>query len=77
MATARKTLKDSDIRTILAVFGELVNRPYDELNTFLGSITIKEMVDLNSRLDSWYKDKVLGYRYDEDLGWYDPDRMDI
>ena len=72
MAGARKTLNDKQVRTILAVFGELVSKPYGELNTILGSITIQEMTELNSKLDSWYKDKVLGYKYDEDFGWYDP-----
>lgn len=72
MARARKTLNDKQVRTILAVFGELVNRPYDELNTLLGSITVQRMTELNSKLDSWYRDKVLGMRYDPEYGWYDP-----
>ena len=75
MAGARKTLNDKQVRTILAVFSELVNKPYSELNTILGSITIQEMKELNSQLSSWYKSKVLGYKYDEEFGWYDPDDM--
>ena len=44
------TLTNNEKRTVLSVFGELVNRPYEELNTFLGSITIREMTDLYKKL---------------------------
>ena len=77
MMKKKKTLNENESRTIVAVFGELVSRPYSELNTFLGSITIQEMVKLNSKLDVWYKSKVLNYKYDEDYGWYDPDTTEF
>lgn len=37
-------------RTVKAVFGELLKKPYSELNCFLGSLTIKEMQRLYSKL---------------------------
>ena len=37
-------------RTVKAVFGELLKKPYSELNCFLGSITIEEMQTLYSKL---------------------------
>lgn len=37
-------------RTIKAVFGELLKKPYSEINTFLGSLTIEEMQKLYSKL---------------------------
>lgn len=68
----RKSLNESEIRTVLAVFYELQRKSYDELNTYLGSETIKEMTALNSKLDKWYKRDVLNMEYDEEMGWYDP-----
>ena len=67
----RKSLNDKQVRTILEVFGELERMRYDELNTFLGSITIEEMVELKSQLNDWYQEKVLGKVYDDELGWVD------
>ena len=32
------------------MFGELLKKPYSELNCFLGSLTIKEMQTLHSKL---------------------------
>lgn len=43
-------MTDNEKRTVLAVFGELLKKPYDELNTFLGSLTIEEMQRLYHRL---------------------------
>lgn len=43
-------LTENEKRTIKAVFGELLKKTYSELNSFLGSITIKEMQTLYSKL---------------------------
>lgn len=59
MSMKRKSLNEKQIRTILAVFGELANKPYDEINTYLGSITIKEMLELKEILNKWYHSNVL------------------
>jgi hypothetical protein len=40
------TLTENEIRTVYAVFSELGKMKYGDLNTFLGSITIKEMRQL-------------------------------
>ena len=48
------TLNEKEVRTVLAVFEDLVKMPYCELNKMIGSITIKEMQDLNSKLRKWY-----------------------
>ena len=71
----RTSLNENQVRTVLAVFKELERKGYNELNTFLGSITIAEMVALEAKLDKWYQSKVLGKQYDEELGWYDADDM--
>ena len=42
--------KIEEKRVILEVFGELLKRPYRELNTFLGSLTISEMAEIYERL---------------------------
>ena len=55
MAQRRKSLKESEIRTILAVFDEARKLPYSQLNTKLGSLTIAEMVELSVKLNRWYK----------------------
>ena len=68
-------LNESEARTVLAVFDELRKMPYDKLNGFLGSITIKEMQELNRKMNSWYQSEVLGKEYDEEYGWYDPEDM--
>lgn len=43
-------LTTNEKRTILAVFDELLRKPYSELNTFLGSLTIEEMQKLYGKL---------------------------
>lgn len=45
------TLTANEKRTVLAVFGELKRMRYSELNTFLGSMTIKDMYTLYSKLE--------------------------
>ena len=67
-----KELTENEVKTVLAVFGELRKMSYDTLNTFLGSITIDEMNQLNNKLNDWYQGEVLGKEYDEEFGWYEP-----
>lgn len=43
-------LSANEKRTVKAVFGELLKKPYSELNCFLGSLTIEEMQKLYSKL---------------------------
>lgn len=43
-------MTDAEKRTVRAVFGALLEKPYNELNTFLGSLTIEEMQRLYNRL---------------------------
>ena len=43
-------LSEKEKRVVLGVFGELIGRKYAELDTFLGSETIKEMQTLYSKL---------------------------
>ena len=45
-------------RTVLSVFEALTKMRYSELNTFLGSVTIREMSELYSRLK--YEDYCIG-----------------
>ena len=37
-------------RTVKAVFGELLKKPYAEINTFIGSLTIREVQKIYSKL---------------------------
>lgn len=48
-------ISDNHVRTIIAVFGELLRKPYEEVNTYIGSETYKEMQDLYSRAKQNYK----------------------
>ena len=43
-------LTSDEKRTVKAVFSELLKKPYSELNCFIGSLTIKEMQKLYSKL---------------------------
>ena len=43
-------LTANEKRTVKGVFGELLKKPYSELNCFIGSITIKEMQKLYLKL---------------------------
>lgn len=36
-------MTEAEVRTMVAVFDELMRMPYDKLSTFLGSLTIEEM----------------------------------
>lgn len=56
----RLTLTENEELTILAVFHELVDRPYNELNCFLGSETIRRMCELYNRLYSRYIESTVG-----------------
>jgi hypothetical protein len=71
----KKTLQDDQVRTILSVFEELKKMKYEDLNKFLGSITINEMYALDYELNDWYQEEVLGNVYDEEYGWYNPADM--
>lgn len=66
------TLNDIEVRTALEVLEELFKKPYVELNTMFGSLTIEDMQDLRKKLNDWYQPEVLGKSYDEEYGWYDP-----
>ncbi len=67
----KTTLNEREVRTILAVFDELQKKPYSELNTFLGSVTIEELFALREKLNDWYQEKVAGKVFDEEYGWID------
>ena len=43
MKQERWTISENERRTMVAVFNELMKKPYSELNTFLGSETIERM----------------------------------
>ena len=68
MAKRRKSLSEDEIRTILSVFesiNEKCHYNYEELNTFMGSITIGEMQDLNKKLLKWYDTDLYNKQYEE------------
>ena len=65
----RITINEKEVSVLLAVLSELNQKPFAELNTFLGSMTIGEMMDLTIKLNSWYQKEVLGKHYDPELGW--------
>lgn len=74
---ARKSLNEKDIRTILAVFDSILehcHHNWSELNTFMGSLTIEEMMKLRKELDDW-NHRQQGHRFDPEFGWYDPQDM--
>lgn len=54
-----------EMNTVLAVFSELVRKPYNELNTYLGSETIKRMSALQSKLEHHDYCKERGIRYED------------
>lgn len=43
-------LTANEKKTVLAVFTALMEKPYNELNNFLGSLTIQDMQELASKL---------------------------
>lgn len=55
-------MTEHEVRTCLAVFSELRKKPYDEINTYLGSLTIEEMCALDNRMRAL----VLGKEVDGD-----------
>lgn len=56
-------LTDKEVRTMVAVFDEIVKMPYEKQNSFLGSITIEEMNRLY-----WKGRKKLGLdEYEEEV----------
>lgn len=59
------TLTKEEKRTVLAVFDELAKMKYSDLNTFLGSITIKEMMALRQKLEYEEYCENHGIRYED------------
>lgn len=59
------TLTKKEKRVVLAVFSTLLGRKYHELDTFLGSETIKEMQILYSKLRHEEYCKRRGITYEE------------
>lgn len=57
MAKRRKSLSETEVRTILAVWESVLEHThwnYQEMNCFIGSLTIEEMQELYSKLRNWY-----------------------
>lgn len=68
----RKSLSEKDIRTILAViecYREQNHNRFDEMNRHMGSITIEEMIELNTKLYRWYNN--MTWDPEEDGDHYD------
>ena len=63
-------MTDQEKRTVCAVFHELLKKPYAELNTFLGSLTIEEMQRLYGKLkyEDYCKAHEIAY---EEMTWDD------
>jgi hypothetical protein len=56
MAQRRKSLSENDIRTIVAVWNSLQERcgyNWNELNKFIGSMTLDDMYKLGWKLEDW------------------------
>ena len=51
----KKTINEKQVRNVLAVYTELERMPYSQLNKFLGSVTIEEMIELRRELATWYQ----------------------
>ena len=51
-------MNEKDIKLILDIFDGLESLPYKQLNTFLGSQTIKDMHDLHERLGNQINDPI-------------------
>ena len=57
MASRRKSLSEKQVRTIIAAWSsvlEYTKWDYGKLNTFVGSVTIDEMMELYGKLHDWY-----------------------
>lgn len=55
--TRRKSLSEKDVRTILAVWESVLEDNHwnwNNINRFIGSMTIDEMQELYSKLKNWY-----------------------
>ena len=44
-------LTENEIRTVFVIFDELRKMKYRDLNGFLGSLTIKEMIELHRKIN--------------------------
>lgn len=57
------TLTENEKRIVKAVFRELLNRPYDEINNYLGHNTIMEMYQLFKKLkyEQYCEDRGISY----------------
>lgn len=70
----RKSLSEKDIRTVLAIiesYREQNHNNFGEMNRHMGSLTIEEMIALNSKLEEWYhKDDVVDEYDDYEMDEY-------
>ncbi len=72
MAQRRKSLSEKDIYTIYAVFASIDEKfpRWTDKNAFIGSMTIDEMMELQSKLKNW----LFGKKDPEEEEWdYDDD----
>ena len=58
-------MTDRDKRLVLTVFHELDKLPYRQLNTILGSLTIKEMHNFLMKLETEEFCKIRGLKFDD------------
>lgn len=73
MTQRRKSLSEKDINTIIAVmecFREQNHNRFEEMNRFMGSMTIEDMVALQSKLETWRGDEVVDEYEDVELDEY-------
>lgn len=70
MEDNKYSLNENQIKTILAVFGDLKSIPYKELNKRLGSITIGRMYELYEELKDWRNKNIFKNEYNEGIEQY-------
>lgn len=73
MTQRRKSLSESDVRTVLAViecFQEQNHYRFDEMNRTMGNLTIEDMIALKSKLEKWKGEEVVDEYEDVDMDEY-------
>ena len=67
------TLSERELDVVTAVLDDLLRKPYGELNTFIGSETIKDMAELYGKLRHRHYCERHGIAY-EDMDEFDFER---
>ena len=69
---AKMKINRKEAATLFELLEVFTSWPYAKQNMYLGSRDLRDIAIFKTRLEYFYKIKCLGWKYDVDYGYYDP-----